>query len=755
MSPQNARPPLVPLAAVPMAVAIALTLLITGPALAQDSDREPLVIPRMQDPSVFDGRAEDPAWDQALSLPMVQWVPDFGAEPTQQTEILIGHSDEYVYMACRCHDDEVPSATTFRRNFNGVDSDFIMLTLDTFDDNENALSFATGPTGFRTDVAVSNDAEGDAPLDFDWNAVWDVEAHESEDGWFVEMRIPIGSLRFSTDEGEVVMGLIAARYRARNSEIAIFPDIPPEWTYGWWKVSRAREVVFEDLEPRRLFQVAPFALAGAGREATLNPEGAGYVTETDPAWEVGVDVKYGLADNLTLDLTVNTDFAQVEADDQEVNLTRFSLFFPERRQFFQERSSNFAFDFGGNDRLFYTRRIGLHQGQPVRILGGARMVGRSGPWDIGILNMQTAREPGLGSQGEPLASENFGVARFRRQVLNPFSYVGTILTTRVGRDGTYNVGYGVDGIVRLSDDDYLVMKWAQTFDDAVSSRATSLDAGRVHLQWERRSFSGLSYDLRYDRAGPAYRPAAGFELRQDYFRVGDRVSYGWHHGAGSSVERQRVDLVADATFRNTDGSLESLEIGPRWSVQRRGGGGLSLGLTHRVEDLTEAFPIFEDLEIPQGRYSFPAGQANLSMPAGLPLRSSIGISGGGFYDGWIGSLQLTPTWNASRHVRMSGFYQLNRIEFPDRDEAHTSHVGRLRVEVTPNVRYSIQAFVQYNSAADMVVGNVRFRYNPQEGNDFYIVFNEQLNTHRPIQPLRPPLSSNRVLLVKYTYTFGT
>jgi hypothetical protein len=723
-----------------------------GHVHAQHPEPQRLLIPKMADPETFDGRVLDPAWDGALSLPLVQWVPDFGAEPTERTEILIGYSDAYVYMACRCYDREPPSATTYRRNFAGEDSDFVILTLDTFNDNENALSFATGPTGFRSDLAVSSDAVDASGLDFDWNALWDAETHEGPEGWFAEMRIPISSLRFDGGASQVVMGLIAMRYRARNTEVAIFPAIPPEWSYGWWKASQAREVVFEDMEPHRLLQVAPYVLGGAGRESRLSSDGAAWVTDRDPAYEVGLDVKYGLTDHLTLDLTVNTDFAQVEADDQEINLTRFSLFFPERRQFFQERSSNFAFEFGGNDRLFYTRRIGLYEGQAVRILGGARLVGRSGPWDIGVLNMQTARAPELDPDGQALPAENFGVARFRRQVLNPYSYAGTILTSRVGWDGSHNLAYGLDGIVRVAGDDYLSAKWAQTFDDEGPGRATSLEASRIHLQWERRSFSGLSYDLRYDRAGPEYRPATGFELRQDYFRLGDRVSYGWLHGAGSPIERQRLGLVGDAVFRNADGSLESLELGTRWEASRRGGGYLQVGLAHRVEDLPAPFSLFEDLVIPQGRYSFGTAQATLIMPAGMPLRSSIGISGGGFYGGWVASMQLVPTWNVSRHVRASGFYQLNRVGFPDRDEARTSQLGRLRLEVTPNVRFSVQAFLQYNSAADVAVGNLRFRYNPREGNDFYIVLNERLNTRRALHTPRPPLSGNRILLVKYTYT---
>ena len=730
-----------------------MVLLCPWAAYGQEPTGKRLVIPKMDDPATFDGRVEDPAWEQAKSLSPVQNVPDFGEEPTEDTDILIGYSDSYLYVACRCYDSEEPTATTYGRNFTGRDSDAFGITLDTFNDNENGLGFWTGPTGFRTDFAISSDAEGNDPLDFDWNTVWDVEAHIDGGGWFAEIRIPVSSLRFSADEEEVVMGISAWRFLSRQNETSMFPAIPPEWSYPQWKPSQTETAVFEELEPQQEFRVTPYLLGGAGQQSVLNADNTSYEMHTEPTYDAGLDIKYGLTDELTLDVTINTDFAQVEADDQEVNLDRFPLFFPEKRQFFQERSSNFAFAFSGSDRLFYSRRIGLHQGQPVRILGGGRVVGRSGPWDIGVLNIQTAREPEVGLEGQTLPSENFGVARIRRQVFNPYSYIGTIFTSRIGTDGDYNLAYGLDGIFRIGSDEYLSVRWAQTFDDNLGTSAASLDPARVHLQWERRSFTGLSYDLRYDRAGEHYRPGVGFELRDNYFRLGDRLSYGWRHNSGSILEQHQGSLNVDAIFRNTDRTLESLEIGPEWEFDRRGGGSLSLGLFHHIEDVPETFPLFEDLQIQEGRYAFQTGQVSLSMPGNMPLRSRIDLSAGGFYDGWITSASITPTWNASRHVRLSGSYQLNRIGSSDHDRAQTSHIGRLRLEITPNVRYSLQSFAQYNSVGDMVAGNVRLRYNPREGNDFYVVFNGHLNTNRTAQTPHLPLTDNRTLLLKYTYTF--
>lgn len=345
------------------------------------------------------------------------------------------------------------------------------------------------------------------------------------------------------------------------------------------------------------------------------------------------------------------------------------------------------------------------------------------------------------------------MTRLRRRVLNPYSYVGGIATSRVGMDGAYNVAYGFDGIFRVAGDEYLSVKWAQTFDDGAPATVVSLDPARILVQWDRRRYDGLSYDLAYARSGSYYAPALGFELRDDYFRVSERVGYGWLPSEASVLQRYRIDLEGEAYFRNGDGSLESLEIGPTWALHSDRGQSFSIGGRHRVEDLRVPFALSNDVAVPAGRYAFQAGELRYGMPGGEALRTSISATVGGFYDGWRGSLRLSPTWNASRYFRMTGVYQFDRVGFPERDEAFTSHIGRIRLEVTPNVKYSIQTFIQYVSAIDGVVGNIRFRYNPAEGNDLYLVYNERLNTDRSVADPRLPLSMNRAFLLKYTYTF--
>ena len=290
----------------------------------------------------------------------------------------------------------------------------------------------------------------------------------------------------------------------------------------------------------------------------LNEEETEYLKEDKPKMEAGLDVKYSLTSNLTLDLTANTDFAQVEADDQQVNLTRYSLFFPEKRLFFQERSGIFNFSLGGrSDNLFYSRRIGIVEDDQVRIYGGARMTGRINKWDVGILDMQTASY-------SDTPSENFGVARLRRQVINQNSYVGGIMTSRIGTDGSYNVAYGLDGIFRLFGDDYLDVRIAQTFETGAENNFFSTDPTFAGITWERRTDEGFAYDLSYNFTGEQMNPDVGFLRRNDIQGLGSRLQYGWFPGETSKFFSYRAMFQVRRYNRVSDGRLESMEISPGW-----------------------------------------------------------------------------------------------------------------------------------------------------------------------------------------------
>ncbi len=715
---------------------------------AANTDR--YIISRLNGHVKLDGLSEEPAWEGIEPFPVVMHSPNFLDEPTEKTEILVAYDDDYLYVAGRLYDSEPEKiqCTSKKRDDMKPNSDWFGIVIDTFNDKENALVFFTTPSGLRLDMTVFNDAQGEESFNADWNTFWDVATVRNKDGWFVEMRIPLSSLQFQEKDGRCVMGLISWRWIARKYESVVFPAVPPDWGgFSLFKPSQAKEVVFQGIYRKKPLYVAPYLVGGFGHSYELNEAETAYERTDDPAHEVGLDIKYGLASNLTLDVTVNTDFAQIEADDEQVNLTRFSLFFPEKRVFFQERSSTFDFNLGGPNSLFYSRRIGIYEGQSVRIYGGARLVGRVGRWDLGFLNMQTAAI-------EDLPSENFGVFRVRRQVFNPYSYLGGIITTRIGADSSYNTAYGLDGIFRLFGNDYLSFKWAQTFENGQENNLASLDQARIGVSWERRILTGLGYDVSFSRTGSAFNPGVGFQTRDNYTRFGDRLLYGWRPGDKSSLLRHHVFLDGFLLLENTSGSTESAEIGPGWEFETKSGAFGNFTFKMFQEDVHEEFSLSDDAEVPVGKYSFYGLKATYITPMTRLFFTENELEVGTFYDGWRLSLSVSPWWSISSSLELSGMYQFNRVVFPDRDQQFTAHIVRLRLLAMLSIKFSATAFIQYNSASNTVITNIRIRYNPREGNDFYLVYNEGLNTNRYRQSPIPPFKGNRAVMIKYTYTFN-
>jgi hypothetical protein len=514
-----------------------------------------------------------------------------------------------------------------------------------------------------------------------------------------------------------------------------------------WKPSQARKYRFTGVYGKNPAYITPYLLAGYQDAHELNEESQVYDREQDPRVEAGFDLKYSLTSNLTLDLTTNTDFAQVEADDQQVNLTRFSLFFPEKRQFFQERASIFDFSFDNFNRLFYSRQIGINDdGDPVRIYGGARIQGRMNKFDVGALSMQTE------SPGEGLFSENFTVLRTRRQSINPYSYIGAIFTNRMDLKGMYNTTYGIDGIIRVTTDDYLTAKWVQSFENDKPNRFFSLDPARIYVQWERRRYDGLSYKAAYSRAGKDWSPAMGFEERESFNSVQGEISYGWLLGENSKFLRIRIFQNGYNVHNFIENALQSRQFESGFEAETKSGWAGTGSLQNSKELLTESFEL-GNAEIPIGEYQFVQGVVTFFSP----FASLFGFFGGGstgsFYDGYLSSFFIAPRMKLSAHFNLEGFYQYNNAQFDERKQAFESHLARIKLEYIRDTKFSIAAFLQYNSFDEVFVPNIRLRYNPREGNDLYLVFNDLINRNLERQIPHLPPSENRVIVVKYTYTF--
>ena len=588
------------------------------PAFSQE--KEIYRIQRLGGPVIIDGRLDEPAWNEIVPLPMVTHMPVFGTSVEDGTEIRIAYDDDYLYVGGIIYaDPEKISAPTYRRNVLTWQVDGLSILIDSFRDNENSLWFCVSPAGARSDAMVSNDGEGESRdiINTFWDAIWEAETEITSFGWTAEMRIPFSSLRYEIKDNMAEMGITVANFSAYNVQMETFPAILPLWgRFSWLKPSQSQPVLFENISRKKPLFVTPYLLGGMDRAASAGqPEGE-FLHKTGQSYEAGLDLKMGLTNNTILDLTVNTDFAQVEADDQQINLTRFSLFFPERRQFFLERASIFNFSFGEMDRLFHSRTIGLLEGQPLRILGGSRMISRVGEWDVGLLSMQTAtvfEQP----------SENNSVMRFRRRMFNPQSYAGAMVTSRIDMDGGYNIAYGADGIFKLRGDDFLNFNIAQTIDSKITSPFLSENSLRLRGGLERRKFSGFSFSLNYDYSGIDYSPQMGFQLRQNYMRFGDRISYGWLPGAESPLQHVMFSANSAVFISNLTGEIESSETGPSFEVYWKRGDRAMIEGMMVTENIPDTFSLSANVKIPSGLYNYRSAIITYQTPWGRSMSTGI------------------------------------------------------------------------------------------------------------------------------------
>jgi hypothetical protein len=697
----------------------------------------------------FDGKPFEDAWDGVDYFPLVMQQPNFGAAPLENSEIMLTYDNEFVWVGARLFMKNVDKivANSKKRDELLLYSDSFAVFLDSYNDNENGMVFYTMPSGLRTDYTVSNDAvrTTGTPFNFSWNTFWDVKTSKDEKGWYVEMRIPFSSLRFKPEDNLSKMGVIFRRVMSNNHETDTYPAIDPKYETSI-KPSLAVTIEFEGAQPSRPVYVSPYVIGGFTRDWKLNSDQTKYVPDDTPDWDAGLDLKYNISSNLILDLTANTDFAQVEADDQQVNLTRYSLYFPEKRLFFQERAGLFSFSLGGRSNLFYSRNIGLSAGEPIRIYGGARLMGRVGKWDMGLMDMQT-------EEHKENPGENFGIFRLRRQVINENSFVGGIFTSRIGMDGATNLAYGLDGTFKIFRDDYFDLKIAQTYDDKIGNKIASADPVFLSAIWERRSIKGLGYQMGYKYSGEEFMPGIGFMTTRSIQGYGCNVFYGWMPGPESGVFSLRPEIDFTLYKRLTNGSLESLSIAPMVDVETKSGFTYNFTLTYQKEGVIKDFPITDSVLVMEGEYEFTDCNFSFQTPTSKAASFTLGIYAGQFYDGNRYGFTAGPEYNVSPSLQISGSYQYYHINFPDRDGIADIHIASAKITYMLNTKLSASVFMQYANTSEELITNFRLRFNPREGNDFYIVLNEnrQVTDEKFIPEL--PDYNNRTILLKYTHTF--
>ena len=715
-------------------------------------------IPHITGEISIDGKLDDEGWRESKVVHLIQLEPVVGANPSEPSEVLLAHDGEALYAAARFGDSEpslIRANSLQRDEMNG--DDLFGLVIDSFNDDESALAFYTNPAGTRIDEAISNDAEwsGSSPFNRNWNTFWDSAARRTPEGWEAEIRIPFSSLRFKPEDGRVVMGVLCWRSIARKSETNVYPALDGRLYNGTRRPSLAEDMEIAGIAAGRQLLVTPYVLSGMSQHAETFEAFERAASVSTPGYEVvqtqnnqaGLDLKWGISSDMTLDLTVNTDFAQVEADDAVVNLSRFSLFRPEKRLFFQERAGVFEFGTGGVSRLFYSRRIGIDEdGAPVRILGGVRVVGRMAGWDVGVLDMQT-------EANEIMPTENLGVMRVRRQAFNNASYVGGIVTSRMTADGGSNLAYGLDGVVRFDSGDELVMRWAQTFDTEPGEPTVGgIDSGRLYTRLQRNNRQGWGYTAVGAWCGPDYRPELGFAARDGFAQLysevrHSRLSEGWFRSMSNWID-------GGGYWRTDDRRLDSGHFGFGGNLQTRKGAWMWIDFRGFSEDLLESFELGDGVEVPMGNYSWAGVSAGFNLPQGRNIHLWGNGYVGQFYDGQRLRTRLGPQWTASKNFTVGVTYEFNAIRFPVRNDELLIHLAQLRLVWSFNSKISTDLFTQISSMDEIVSSNLRFRYNMREGTDLYVVFSDSMWTNRFQEGVWLPRSDSRSVVVKYSQTWN-
>lgn len=681
----------------------------------------------------LDGLLDEAIWSTADSLDgFIQSQPDAGRAATERTVVRIVYDDRFLYVGARLYDSDPEGMviSTLEKDFPGEstrDYDIFSFTLDTFHDRKNSFIYLVNPMGAVRDGQTYDDSR---ETNFFWDGVYEARTRIEDWGWSLEMAIPWTSLRFDPTKLDQTWGLnVLRRVRRKNEDSYWAPLDRRDPVHRMSKAGTLEGV--RGAQASRNLMITPYAAASNASGALAAPADRG------GQMDAGFDLKYGFTPKLTLDLTYRTDFSQVEVDEEQVNLTRFSLFFPEKRDFFVENSGVFTFgDVTEREHrmgaslsdftLFHSRRIGLDDGRPVPIVGGGRMTGRVGGFEVGLLDMQTASTADANG-------ENFAVARARREILGVD--VGGIVVNRqgTGGDGAYNRSWGVDATARVLGS--LILNSYVAGSDEPGDRPGAETASRLTAAWRDRLWD---VSAMYKQVGESFDPGVGYVrrtgMRQSYATVGA-------HPRPAIPLVQTVNPYVEFDYITDPASnLETRTGTAGLGVTFDDGSTLASELVDRYERLDEPFAVSGGASVASGSYAFREGRISYGSSLGRALAAKVSLSGGGFFDGDRRSVGVGATWRASYRMTLELRADHNDIRLPAGD--FTAALYGARIRYSHSTRLFGSAFVQYNEALDQMVTNLRANLIHAPLSDLFLVYTERRDLGGEVQ--------ERLLAVKLT-----
>ena len=730
-----------------------LNTMIDGPPIPaapevlarDDNGRATLRAVRLDEPLVVDGSLDERVFATVPAMSgFVQQEPLAGEQATEQTDVWVFYDATSVYIAARLWDShpERIVANEMRRDNRNIQSQnaSFSVILDTFYDRRNGFLFRTTPLGALWDGQVTDERN----VNSDWNTIWYVKSARFAEGWTLEMSLPFKSLRYRAGSSQVWGINFERRVKWKNERSHLVP-IPAAFDrQGLLKLSFAATLVgIETPERSKNLEVKPYASGSmtTNRVADVPFENAGDA-------DFGFDAKYGVTKGLIFDFTYNTDFAQVEADESQVNLTRFSLFFPEKREFFLEGQG--IFNFGGRDTrafsfdgpadapiMFFSRRIGLDGGSEVPIIAGGRLTGRAGAYSIGVLNITTDDVA-----PDSIPQTNYSVIRVKRDILAR-SNIGVIGTYRDHNlDGTGGNGlFGMDGNFTFYDNLNVNAYYAKTNTPGFDQGDTSY---RAAAKYDADLYG---FDAEHLLVDADFNPETGFMRRTDFRKT--------RAGGRYSIRPRGIDAIRKLDFEGrfnryttvTGSELETQIFELESRIRFESGDFANVNYNHNLEAIFEEFEIAEGVVIPAGSYSFDHVRGFMWFSGHRRFSGSVGAEFGGFFGGtrteltYRGRVEVTPQFSLEPN------FALNWMDLPQ--GAFQTNLIRLRATYTLSPRSFVGALVQYNSEANSFTTNIRFRWEYRPGSDVFFVYSDGRNT---LDGASPALE-NRSLVFKVTRLF--
>lgn len=715
-----------------------------------DSGRVTMRAIALNEPIALDGELNESIYRTVAPVTgFIQQNPNEGELATEQTEVWVLFDSDTIYVSARCWNSQPDRivANEMKRDSPGMfGNEAFGVVFDTFYDRRNGFSFTTNLLGALFDGTITNERT----LNMDWNAVWDVSASRFEGGWTVEFAIPFKSLRYRPGPVQI-WGINFERRVPWKNETSFLTPIPASLAHaGAFKLSSAATLVGLEVPTSKVrLEIKPYGISDLATDRNVTP-----ALSNSLGGDVGFDVKYGVTEGLTADFTYNTDFAQVEVDEQQVNLTRFSLFFPEKREFFLEGHGIFEFggdrmvtatsffstgsQFGGDAPiLFFSRRIGLDEGQEVPIRGGGRLTGKVGPYSIGLLNVQTGEVAATGA-----VPTNYSVVRVKRDVLRRSS-VGAILTNRsvLSNGSGSNRVYGVDGTFAFYDNLNINTYLARTETSELRGDDLSYEA--------LLDYTGDRWGVKVGRlaVGANFNPEIGFVSRNDFRRSSGSIRFSPRPQGIAAVRKfsleGNVDYITDGL-----GQLETRVQQGMFGIEFESGDYFFAVIANNYEFLKKPFTITSDMSIPVGGYSFVNSRLVYFLGQQRGASGGLSFEQGGFFGGekrsigyFFGRMSLTPKLSIEPNL------SFNWVTLPH--GSFTTELVAARATYTVTPRMFVAALLQFNSGSNALGTNIRFRWEYQPGSELFIVYTDERDTLTP----RFPVLENRAIILKINRLF--